>query len=159
MMILNSYRYAAGGGGGGHAYWRIYITAVQGGTGPNCSIGEMEFRATPGGADQASGGTAIANGFFDPYTPASAFDNSNFTRWASPGGQPSWLGYQFPSPVVVEQVAVRAPDIDNYASSQMIKDFEFQWSDDGSSWTTAATYSGESTLAALEQRLYSVPEP
>ena len=43
--------------------------------------------------------------------------------------------------------------------TQMVSDFRLQYSDDGSSWTTALTVTGEENWSALESRSYTIPAP
>lgn len=139
-----------------YTFWSVQVVEPQGGVSTICSIGELEMRATVGGADQCMGGTATASSVFMPYDAPSAFDNNTLTRWASQPSQPSRITYQFPAPVSVSQLLIQAPDAGNYASSQMIKSFNLQYSTNGTDWTTALSVTGESTMTALEQRLYAV---
>ena len=148
---------ASASSGSGYLYWCVQVVAVQGGTSTSCSIGEIEMRATPGGADQCTGGTASASSTFAPYVPANAFDNLGTTRWASQPSQPSRIIYLFPAPVNVGEVMIQAPDAGNYASTQMVKDFNIQRSNDGTNWTTERVVTGETTMTASQQRTYSVP--
>jgi hypothetical protein len=80
-------------------YWRVRgFTAV--GSGAEY-VSEMEMRSAIGGADQCSGGTAIARGWFSTYVPANAFDNnfSTFYIGNAVGSESAWLGYDFGSGV------------------------------------------------------------
>jgi hypothetical protein len=134
-------RRGGGGGGGGpvgdgaHTYWRVLWPGVTNGY---AGVAEMEMRATDGGADQCSGGTPIASGYYEShpsFAPANAFDNSTSSEWAAQttGGE-AWLGYQFASPVEVRQVHM-APRLGQ--PEQLPRQGRFQFSDDGVSWTTA----------------------
>jgi hypothetical protein len=84
------------GGGGGFAYYVI----------------EAEFRATPGGADQCSGGTplAYAEYFSGGFPIAGAFANDGgSTYWVGrvfPSGNtdfPGWFQYSFAAPVAMAE--------------------------------------------------------
>ena len=79
-----------------HLYWRVrcYESVAGGGTLPGLS--ELEFRGSVGGADLATGGTAIAVG---GGTAANAFDNSTSTDWQPTTGYGPSIGYQFASAV------------------------------------------------------------
>src|SRR5215207_10553644 len=97
-----------------HSYWRLYIIQSGYGTSRGTAIGlsEVEFRATVGGADQAIGGTATANSEYSgTYAASKAFDDTIGTNWAtleSPAVIPGWLQYQFPAPVDVLQISLKA---------------------------------------------------
>lgn len=145
-------------GGTPHLYWRVYLTAVQGGGTNVCSIGEIEMRLVPYGPDQASGGTALSSSDYSGYPASQAFDNNGGTRWSSNTGAPMWVGYQFAAAVSIKQVLLVAPDAGNYASVQMPKDFAIEWSDDGTTWNSAVSYSGITTMGISENRVFAVPE-
>ena len=46
-----------------HRYWGLYVTA-RAGSGNGVTVGEIEMRGTPGGADLCTGGTAPLLGRF-----------------------------------------------------------------------------------------------
>lgn len=117
--------------GGVAEYWRVIVDRVQGGAAQAVGIGEIEMRATIGGADQCSGGTASASTVFGTLVASNAFDNSNTTRWGSLTYLPAWVQYHFASAVGVGQLLVRSPDVSNYASAQMPREFRLQWSTNG----------------------------
>lgn len=147
----------SGGGAGTHSYWRIRITANV--SSNYSSISEIQFRATPGGADQASGGTASASGSYaSGYEASKAFDDSNSTQWASNAALPSWISYQFPSPVAVQEVAIISTGAayGDPGRSEAPKTFTIQYSDDGTAWTTAASPSDQTGWGLNETRLFSV---
>lgn len=130
-------------GASAHKYWRIYWTAAATGYG-GAQAGEIEFRATPGGADQCVGGTAIGSVEYPPYTFAKAFDG----LYAAPSDSWSnglttaighWIGYNFSVPVVVSEfwfypsTAVTAPSNPT--------GFALEYSDDGTTWVRVREYS------------------
>ncbi len=95
-----------------------------------------QMRATPGGADLCTGGTASANADGGGgYTAAQAFDNSDSTFWyvAPPAG--AWLQYTFASAVSVREIYIRAGDAQRYWCPQQIV---LQYYD-GSTWVTVYT--------------------
>jgi hypothetical protein len=66
-------------------------------------LAEVEMRLTAGGADQCSGGVALANSG----TAANAFDNSTGTLWnPSSTSLPHTLLYQFASPKDIREIAI-----------------------------------------------------
>lgn len=138
----------------GHAWWRLNITAKNGST--VVAVGELEFRATVGGADQANGGTASASGTFSGFTPGGAFDNTGTTAWASASSAlPQWIAYHFTAPVVVKQILVMSRD--SGASDQNPTAWDVQFSDDGTTWTTAWSNTTASAWAANESRTFNSP--
>ena len=145
------------GGVGSHLYWRINVTATDSADSFKAQITEMEYRATVGGADQATGGTATASSNFSTTPPADAFDDSVTTSWVSDNGAalPQWLRYQFASAVEVAQISITSGDNATRAA-RAPKDFTIQFSDDGSSWTTALSVTGEPAWGITETRLYTI---
>lgn len=141
---------------GTHLYWRILQTERDGGNAN--AISEAEFRATPSGADQATGGTATASAEFDGTTGAAkAFDNDNATLWASTAtNPPHWLRYQFASAVAVAEVTIRARS-DSPFQNQAPKEFFIQYSDDGTTWTTAWGGTDQTGWTAGETRTFTDP--
>lgn len=158
MVVGQRRRSAAAAGGPGHLYWRINISAAQ--SGAYVSIDEIEMRATAGGSDQCTGGTASSDSHFSSsYAASAAFDditNGSFP-WASNSGFPHWIKYAFASPVVVAEVTLRMPTVAYGGANERPKDFTIEWSDDNSSWTVARTVTGQTGWSASEVRTYSVP--
>lgn len=136
-----------------HRYWRLYITANNGST--YTALMEIEMRATAGGSDQCSGGSAIYSSQYPGQGAANAFDNNSATNWASDGSAaPHYIGYDFGSAVSVAQIAVTGMGAGAYAT-QNIRDFKVQFSDDTFSWYDVAVYSGVTSWADGETKLYN----
>lgn len=143
------------------AYWRIKLTKTRDAGTFKAQLAEVEFRATVGGADQASGGTAIASSTWGaPNEPGAAFDDNAATSWAQAGETPlpQYIGYQFAAPVSVGEVLLRAADTADRAL-RAPEDFTVDYSDDGLIWTTYAQFTGEYAWAAGEARTYAVSAP
>lgn len=127
-------------------YFRLVCTQAQAGsTATNyVRIGEIEMRATVGGANLCAGGTPFAS---SEYYPASrAFDGllaANSNDWVgNPGGTPS-IGYDFGASVTVNFITVRnSSTVDGGELAQQVKEFYVQNSSDGSAWTTLGTFAG-----------------
>lgn len=122
-----------------HRYWALLVTARPG-SGNGVGLAEVEMRATSGGADQCSGGTAGGASSFGQ-VPANAFDNDDATIWhnASTGGNPVRLSYDFGSPVTVTEVFVRIPAASGSGTGFPGVTYGpaacwVQWSDDGTAW-------------------------
>jgi hypothetical protein len=172
--LVMPFKLGAGGGGGAaapiaftaeggngpsesnaaHLHWRVYITAGNGS--PYRIIAEMEMRHQVGGSDDCNGGTASASSILDAGFPASkAFDNfsGGGNAWASDGVEStSWLAYQFPSPIEIAEVSIWG----SADGSQSIKDFQIQYSDDGTTWTTIASITNQTGWTTLEQRTFTL---
>lgn len=147
--------------GNPHAYWRIHITAVQGGGG-YASIGEFELRSTPGGATLCGNGTGGAQGiatadseYTDGYLAINAFSGLTSDTWASSTPQPHWLKYQHPSAILVTEVAIISHS--SYGSaSEMPTSFTIESSDDGLAWALEKSVSGISWSLG-ETKTFSIP--
>ena len=139
-----------------HRYWRINITKHNGGD--VVSHAEVQFRATVGGADQATGGTPDASTENLPtYGASKAFDDDASTIWSSTSSSlPQWISYDFGSAVDVVEVALQADDTAPRAL-YAAEDFDVQYSDDNSSWTTAWSVTGENAWGVSETRVFTYP--
>lgn len=88
----------------------------------------------------APSGTASASLATSGNEAWKAFDNDSGTSWESDAGFPAWLQYQFPSAKTATSYAITAdvtPTLDP-------TDWTLEGSNDGSTWTTLDTVSGES---------------
>jgi hypothetical protein len=138
-----------------HRYWRIRVIDTEDGS--SARIAKLELRGSSGGADLTGSGTAFTAG---TATGAdNAFDNNAGTYWYSGDGidvLPEILGYDFGSgdDETVVQVAITA-DNSTGGGDYAPEDFTIQYSDNGSSWTTAATVTGESPWSDGETRTFA----
>lgn len=124
---------------GAHRYWRINITDWYNGVG---ALSELEFYrvaneakiSTAGGTPSASS-TAFGS-------VADAFDGvlGGGNYWHPNGGSAAWLAMDFGSGNAKEVSAVAI--LDRQDAQQGPTAFDVQYSDDGSSWTTAWSVSG-----------------
>lgn len=140
------------------AYWRVVVTANNGNA-SYCTVVEMEYRAVAGGADQAAGGSASATSFANTDNlPAFAFDGIASSKWTSASRptnvSPQALQYQFPSPVLVRQVAITGAI--SGQTDMAPRDFTIERSHDGSMWEIVGTFAGVTGWAANQTRLFSV---
>lgn len=153
--LLNPFSaFATGIGGGGHRYWRLLIYMNGAGSGFT-TIGEIELRASLGGSDETGSGTASANGTSGGTNAGQAFDNNTGTSWNSAsGGFPQWIKYDFGSGnnKNIVQVAITAR---SSTPTECVRDFDVQWSDDDSAWTTVFSIFGEFSWTTSEQRIYT----
>lgn len=113
--------------------WRIWFTA-NGGNG-RVGVSEVEFRATPNGADQAVGGVANVSSSFTG-VGATAFDGNLSNRWIAQGVDGQWISYDFPEAVQVSEVMIASTDEPDYAVVCAPKDFRIEYYDTAlSAWT------------------------
>lgn len=138
-----------------HAWWSINVLSANNNGSGYINHYEIEFRATIGGADQCAGGTAFGTGVATFGTvPAQAFDNNNdATVYFVANNIPHRVGYQFASPVNVEQIAY-------YVQDRIFTpdNFTLQFSDDGVSWTTYKTYSNK-IFSTWTNNFLNLPTP
>jgi len=155
LQVINAdTRYDAGAAG---TVWRIHVTAVGGGG--TIAICEVEMRASSGGADQCTGGVALASSTFQTSIANLAVDNntstSTFFATHTYSPTPGWFAYKFPSAVSVAELTIKARD--SSWQSQAPVDFTLQkWN--GSGWDTMLTQTGLSWSAG-ETKTFSVTVP
>lgn len=121
-----------------HRYWALLVTA-RAGSGNGVGIAEVEMRASTGGADQCTGGTASGASSFG-LVAGNAFDDNDATIWhnAATGGNAVRLSYDFNSPTTVVEIFVRNPPA---GATTGLPGVTYgpaacwvQWSDDGATW-------------------------
>ena len=93
------------------------------------------MRATLGGSDQCDGGTILADNANIASRPAVFDDDYSYSSTGifAPG---NYFGYQFASPVDVLEIRVFLLNYDGYGIPDSLT---FQYSDNGTDWTTAKT--------------------
>lgn len=140
-----------------HKYWRVKFFTNNGSA--VTSVAELQMRATPGGADQCTGGTASASTEFNgTLTAAKAFDDTltGDSFWASNGAyvDGQWLRYEFATPVEVQEIALfeRVGE-----ATQAPRSGAVEWSDDGSAWTQAWTWSTYGWRSVSDGRVFTNP--
>lgn len=128
-----------------HRLWRLAIVATGGGA--QVELAEVEFRSVPGTPESHTGGQALAaNGIAD-----SAFDGNNLSSWSSAIIAGNFIGYDFVSPKLVNEIRVRGPATVNRAPVS----FRVEYSDDGLSWNVASRIV-DKTWTANEEMLIAV---
>jgi hypothetical protein len=146
---------SGGGTTPGSHLWRVNVSASQ--AGGNIAIGELEFRASAGGASQSTGGTPIYSVQQSGLEAAKAYDGNAATAWAAANTIPSWLGYSHLAPFDCAEVMLRAWG-DATFWNLAPKDFTIQKSTDyGMTWTTMRTVTGEVWSSAGQIKTFSVP--
>jgi hypothetical protein len=142
-----------------HAWWRIRVVPFV--LNPPVyshgyiRIAEVEFHATLGGPNIATGGTIIANESVGGggYGSDNAFDGDHATYWGSFNWRGTqYIGYHFASPVTIAEIAVRVSSIVQHVP----KDVILEYSDDGETWSGVPGMTNtDLSWTALEQKLFS----
>jgi hypothetical protein len=122
-------------------YWRTFIQTNDGNAN-SIGIGEIELRATLGGADLTTGSTpALASTSNGGFVANNVRDNDTGTVWISATGQVTnqWVRLDLATAKTVAQVAI-------YPRSALLdsapKDFIIQGSDDGTTFTDVKAFTG-----------------
>lgn len=125
-------------GVGAHSYWRVNFT-TNNGDGSFSTSGKLYMftgfdrvpvstGGTPVGSDAGQFGNVLANSF--------DYADSNWDSiWIGPGTS-GYIGYHFAAPIEIVGIMLRAR---HTGISQMLKDFTVDYSDNGSTWSTAWT--------------------
>lgn len=121
-----------------HVYWRLYITAT--GSDGFAGLAEWVPKDSGGSTIATTGGTASASTAYPGQPASNAFDGNASTFWLTNGGAPHWIQYQFPSAVDIASFTLTNPSGGNDPHCPM--DFQLQFSDNGSTWTTLYTWLG-----------------
>ena len=156
-----------------HRYWRVYITATNGATNPVVQIAELQMRETAGGADAIPDQTSDTNPLA---VSVSSRWSSTFAAWKamddSIGANSLWVcqsGASLPQWIKVDFGAGNEKDIveitlQAFSSggddvSPMPRDFEVEWSDDNSAWTSAHSVTGSTGWSDAEVRTFTFAAP
>lgn len=120
-----------------HRYWGLLLTA-RSGAGNGISLAEVQMRATAGGANQCTGGTA-SGAATSGTSAADAFDGSAGTHWYNGAAGPQTrLSYDFGTAVSVAEVVATTSGSgltpDRPGSTYGPAAGWVQWSDDGAQW-------------------------
>ena len=136
-----------------HRYWRISVSAT--GDNSGVCIAEMQLRTTIGGGTVTGSGTASASSTYSTFVPSQAFDGNTNTAWASFGGPPQSLEYDFGVGNAYAIVEVSITGLSGYTETQAPTAFTIDYSDNGSSWyssdgiTTSWASEGETQVFDL----------
>lgn len=160
---------AGGGGEEGpppdpHRYWRINFTEVNGSD--VVSFSELEMFESVSGPNVVTGGTVSAQSYYTGGYEASKAvdgvlqqDDGSTNRWmSSTDGPPWWLKYDFGSgnEKAIESIGIHHREA--ASSARAPQDFDIQYSDDDSSWTTLWSVTGETGWGDLEYRRFNNPD-
>lgn len=152
---------AAPPAGASATYWRVNCMRCASDI---MAIAELEFRSSVGGANLATGGTAISGNGNDGI-PGNAYDGNGATAWsqnpllgvnadADNGGAGPWLGYAFTSAVTIEEISITAMTggAQNRAPRVIALDYS---TDSGSTWVRYKRFAEQAAWGAGETRVFS----
>lgn len=128
---------------GSHRYWRINVSASYL-NGTYTAFTEIVMRTVIGGAQAATGGTAISSYVNGGYPPANAFDG-NFGN-ATYSNAVMWVGYDFGAgnaKRIVEMALTNSFSAGFSGIDSSPGTYTLEYSDDGTAWTVAKTITGD----------------
>ncbi len=133
-----------------YRHYRLNVTATAGGAGSGVSLAEFQLWSDDT-KDQASASAQNA----PTEGAAQAFDGTTSTKWYNSDAAPTgWLGFQYGGKAawVVSQYSISSA---NDVPSRDPRDWQFQGSNDGSTWTTLDTRSGETFPSRFQTKTYT----
>lgn len=142
-------------------YWRLFFTEQTdefSGYGRNVQICELEFDGA-----QAIGGTPFASGSLEnppQFGLANAFDGvktGDANMWSGAYTFGLHIGYEFAAPRLVDSVTITTRGLASVAAAWAPRGFYVQSSNDGVTWSTEWSVSGQTGWAANEQRTFPRP--
>lgn len=137
------------------AYWRLYVSAIGNGS-TLVNVAELKFYDASNTQIATTSGSATASSSFTGSANAmapNAFDGNVSSVWSSFSGAPQWVGCQFTSPVDVASFSITCGTGSQINNSPI--DFQLQYSDDGSTWTTLYSYLGVSWASANQVQTFT----
>jgi hypothetical protein len=139
-----------------HRYWGLNLRAEY----FFITLYEVEMRDTVGGTNLAASATAFADSENSIYTPAQLNDGDttgvNYWRSGTVSiGERVRIWYDFGSPVEPAEILVNSLDVEG---GEHITEFDYEYSDDGSSWTTVETFDGID-FDTTNPQTFTVSEP
>lgn len=136
--------------------WRVYITANNG-QANFTGVAELEMAEEEGGDNICSGGTILFSSEHGSFNSPLAFDgNKAAYGWITASGQkaPCFIGYEFASPVQIQEFRIWANEAGLAGVGSNPRDFTLQYHD-GDAWVdTEAVYINETGWSNYELRTY-----
>lgn len=134
-------------------YWRVYVHAVASST----QIQTAEIGFLSGGVDQVNHAEAQSRAFasseFSSAQEYHAFDGNTSSRWAAGSAADEWIAWDFGSGNKVDIDGLSLTSGSNATTAP--RDFDIQYSADGSSWSTGWSIRGETGWAEAETRSFT----
>jgi hypothetical protein len=146
---------------GSHQYWRLLYSALSG-SDSFAAISEFQLRTAVGGASVAVGGVASASSqYSSSFSASQAFDGSMSTSWSSVSGDTvgAWLAYKLTTALAIVEISLGVQNTNSggVRPAQMPGAFSIQYSDDGITWATAQTFTGQTGWVHGEVRTFALP--
>ena len=144
---------------GAYLYYRLNITANNGGGGLT-QLAELALLGTPAlPPNVAVGGTATASGAYDPsQTATAAFDGNPASSWLV-GADSGWLQYQLPAAATVTQYQITSGSDTAAYPGRAPGSWQLLGSNDGQTWATLDTETNQADTADADTRTYAVASP
>jgi hypothetical protein len=124
-------QFTSSNAGGTHRYWRVNLDMSG-----SPVFTEMQFRTTSGGANVATGGTAMVSGNVFSGSASNLFDGSTATTMGFNSATSNWIGYDFGAgnEKAIQEVTLAAG---SSGTSQTPGNLLVQYSDNGTDWVTS----------------------
>jgi hypothetical protein len=135
-----------------HRYWRVYFDTSGSGA---LAMAALRFFDSAGNRLDGSG-TPLAGTTYSGYPVTNLFDSNDSTFWHANAGAPTWVSYDFLSPVDVATVHLQARQ---YYATQAATALRIQWADDNNAWTDALIASGLTWAASQEAKAFPIVAP
>jgi outer membrane protein OmpA-like peptidoglycan-associated protein len=117
---------------------------------PARNVKDFTFEGT--NAPPAKFATVTASTAFSSEPASNAIDGNSSTHWTTNGVSSGWLRLQFPAPAVQTEYTIRRRDD---IPARNAKDWTFEGSNDGSSWTVLDTRTGVTWGTAGETKSFT----
>jgi hypothetical protein len=137
-------------------YYTVTATNSAGASDPSSADSATPVRPM---VNVATGGTATDSAG-NAATAKRAFDRNSLSQWlyAGPAGPTGWLQYDLGHTERVQRYSVTSSS-DGKVVPRDPKDWQFQASNDGSTWTTLDTQSDQVFAERLELKTYAIANP
>lgn len=129
-------------------YWRINILTCAAGI--YGALQSLQFASSSGGGNRIAGGTASAQSSQTGHGAALAVDGTPTDYWGGTGALPVWWQYDFGAGnyrAVYEVKMTPSSGLQTYFPVS----WNLQYSNDGSTWTTAGTFTSATWAAGVQQ--------
>ena len=124
-------------------YWRVLVWESQTTTDDFRGLQLVNMRTTAGGANQATVGANFSCSSAGTGT-ASLMAAGGLLRSADIDDQAWWVQYDFGAPTTIREFYIQGDSVVGFSP----RDFAFQWSNDGITWTTMVEYLAQSWTAS-----------
>lgn len=160
-ILLSAIGWASAPGTFGYRYYRISDLVNNGNT-LFLGVNTLALYEEVGGTNIAptSGGYSSASTTYSPsYPPEDAFDDSVSTGWlAAVEDAPHWLQFDFVLPKRILQYDIGAYPTTTNTDTRSLNSWVFQGSNNGTTWVTLDTVTGETGWSYQETRSFTLTQ-